>query len=124
MQRCIIIYGKYFWEFYNLLDSKIQEKIDWVFNLVKFANIIPQKYFKHLANTDGLFEIRVEYESNIYRMLCFFDDDNLVVLVNAFQKKSQKTPKKELELAKKLKAQYFIDKKIRTKNAKGKNFRK
>ena len=61
---------------------------------------------------DGLFEIRVEFESNIYRIFCFFDAGHLVVLLNAFQKKTQKTPKQELELATKLKKQYFIDKRI------------
>lgn len=69
-----------------------------------------------MKNTDGIYEIRVEYESNIYRIFCFFDEGNLVVLINSFQKKSQKTPTKEIELAKKLKKQYFIDKKIKNEN--------
>ena len=58
------------------------------------------------------FAVAMEFESNIYRIFCFFDAGHLVVLLNAFQKKTQKTPKQELELAKKLKKQYFIDKKI------------
>ncbi len=56
------------------------------------------------------YPIRIEYESIIYRIFCFFDEGNLVILINAFQKKTQKTPKSEIELATKLKKQYFIEK--------------
>ena len=71
---------------------------------------IPVKLFQHLAGTDGLYEIRVEFSSNIYRIFCCFDEGNLVVLFNGFQKKSQKTPMKEIEKALRLKAEYFRDK--------------
>jgi phage-related protein len=121
VNRKLSTYGKYFIEFYNKLDIDLQEKIDWIFELVKTVNIIPGKYFQHLENTDGLFEIRIEYERNIYRIFCFFDEGNLVILINAFQKKTQKTPKSEIELATKLKKQYFIDKKINEENEKGNN---
>lgn len=60
-----------------------------------------------MTGTDGLYEIRVEFESNIYRIFCCFDKGNLVVLFNGFQKKSQKTPKTEIALALKLKEEYF-----------------
>lgn len=119
MNRQISTYGKYFNEFYSKLDKDLQDKIDWVFELIKAVNQIPKKYFQHLESTDGVYEIRVEYESNIYRILCFFDEGNLIVLINSFQKKSQKTPKQEIELAKKLKKQYFIDKKLKVENEKG-----
>ena len=118
MNRKLSTYGKYFFEFYNKLSKDLQEKIDWVFELVKTVDHIPKKYFQHLENSDGLFEIRIEFESNIYRIVCFFDEGNLVILINAFQKKSQKTPKSELELANKLKKQYFIDKKLNAENEK------
>jgi phage-related protein len=116
MNRTISTYGKYFFEFYNELDEDLQDKIDWVFELVKSVDFIPKKYFKHIEDSDGLFEIRIEFKSNIYRIFCFFDEGNLVVLLNGFQKKTQKTPTKELKLAKKLKKQYFIDKKIKAEN--------
>ena len=119
MNRNLSTYGKYFIEFYSNLDKDLQEKIDWVFELVKTVNHIPKKYFQHLENTDGLFEIRIEFKSNIYRIFCFFDEGNLVILINCFQKKTQKTPKPEIELAKKLKKQYFTDKKLNTENEKG-----
>lgn len=63
-----------------------------------------------MAETDGLYEIRVEFESKIYRIFCCFDKGNLVVLFNAFQKKTQKTPKKEIVLALKLQDEYFNSK--------------
>ena len=113
-------YGKYFLEFYTKLDKALQEKIDCVFELVKTVDFIPKKYFQHLENTEGLFEIRIEFESNIYRIFCFFDEGNMVILINAFQKKTQKTLKSEIELSKKLKKQYFIDKKLNAENEKRK----
>ena len=103
-------------DFYSLLGKDVQKKIDWVFELIKVTDKIPKKFFKHLEGTDGIYEIRVEYESNIYRILCFFDKGNLVVLINSFQKKTQKTPSGEIKLAEKLKKQYFIDKQFDYEN--------
>ena len=67
---------------------------------------IPETYLKHIENADGLFEIRVQQGSNIFRIFCFFDDGQLVVLANGFQKKTQKTPKQEIEKAIKIKKEY------------------
>ena len=113
-------------EFYSLLGKDVQEKIDWVFEIIKVVDRIPKKFFDHLTGTDGIYEIRVEYESNIYRILCFFDKGNLVVLINSFQKKTQKTLPNEIKIAEKLKKQYFIDKKIdnENKNGSGKKIKK
>lgn len=118
MNRKLSTYGKYFIEFYTGLGKDLQEKIDWVFELVKTVDFIPKKYFKHIENSEGLYEIRIEYQSNIYRIFCFFDEGNLVILINAFHKKSQKTPQTEIELAKKLKKLYFTDKKLNEENEK------
>jgi phage-related protein len=68
---------------------------------------VPEKYFKHLTGTSGLYEVRIEVGSDIYRVFSFFDKGKLVILINGFQKKTQKTPKKEIEIAEKLKLQYF-----------------
>jgi phage-related protein len=122
MNRTISTYGKYFIDFYSELDEEVQAKIDYVFELVKSLDVIPTRFFKHLD--DGLFEIRVEFESNIYRIFCCFDAGHLVILLNAFQKKTQKTPKQELKLAKELKKQYFIDKQIDEKDGKRKKVKK
>jgi phage-related protein len=108
--RKLYLYEDRFMNWYLQLDKKVQEKIDWVFELVKTVPVIPQKYFRHLENADGLYEIRVEYESNIYRIFCFFDEGNLIILINAFQKKTPKTPRSEIALATKLKKQYFSNK--------------
>ncbi len=92
----------------------MQEKIEYVFKILRTVQNIPKKFLEHMSGTDGLYEIRIEFESNIYRIFCCFDKGNLVVLFNGFQKKSQKTPKKEILLALKLKEDYFSAKK--TKN--------
>jgi phage-related protein len=91
--------------------EKVQQKIDYVLFLVSIAERIPKKFFRQLIGTNALYEIRVEYESNIYRIFCCFDEENLVVLFNGFQKKSQKTPKKELEKALRIMKEYFEFKK-------------
>jgi phage-related protein len=84
----------------------VQTKIEWTLNLIQVTQYIPEKYFKHLEGTNGLYEIRVEVGRNIYRIFSFFDKGNLVVLGNAFHKKSQKTPKQELEKALKIMEEY------------------
>ncbi len=84
--------------------------------VVTVADRIPVKFFTHLKGTDGLYEIRVEYEGNIYRIFCCLDQEKVVVLFNAFQKKSQKTPSNELGQAIKIKKEYFAQQlKNRTK---------
>jgi len=108
IKRKIIFYRHYFREFYVAAGEKLQEKIGYVFQLITTVDEVPEKFLKHIEGTDGLYEIRAEVGTNIYRIFCCFDKGNLVVLFNAFQKKSQKTPSKEIELAEKLKAEYFI----------------
>lgn len=78
--------------------------------MICFLDRIPAKFFKSIEGIKGLYEIRVEYKSNIYRIFCCFDKGNLVVLFNGFQKKTQKTPSKELEKAEKLMIEYFNSK--------------
>jgi phage-related protein len=72
---------------------------------------LPETYFKHLESTDGLYEIRVQTGSDIFRIFCFFDQGQLVVVTSGFQKKTQKTPKQEIEKAIKIKEEYFNEKK-------------
>ncbi len=78
--------------------------------MIEELNRIPETYLKHIENTDGLYEIRVQQGSDIFRIFCFFDQGEIVVLMNAFQKKDQKTPRKEIEKAIKIKKEYEIDK--------------
>ena len=110
LYREAYFYGDYFENFYNSLDKKVQLKISWTIELIETIERVPSKYFEHLTNTDGLYEIRVEFRSNIYRIFSFFDDGKLIILINGFQKKSQKTPKKEIDKAIKIKKQYFDEK--------------
>ena len=84
----------------------MQAKIEWTLNLIRITHQVPEKYFKHIEGTKGLYEIRVEVGSQIYRIFSFFDKGNLVVLGNGFQKKTPKTPKQELERALKIMEEY------------------
>ena len=102
-QRQIIFYEHYFIDFYLEQTEKAQEKIEYVFKILRTVQNVPKKFMNHIAGTNGLYEIRIEFESNIYRIFCCFDKGNLVVLFNGFQK----TPKKEIDLALKLKDKYF-----------------
>ena len=105
IQRQIIFHKHYFVDFYLEQSENVQEKIEYVFKVIRSVQNVPRKFLEHITN--GLYEIRIEYESTIYRIFCCFDKGNLVVLFNAFQKKTQKTPKKEIDLALKLKDEYF-----------------
>ncbi len=107
IKREIIFFGEYFEEFFKTLDDKTKDKVDEILYFVSILDIIPVKYLKKIVNTKDLYEIRIEYRSNIYRIFCCFDDDKLVVLFNGFQKKTQKTPKKEIEKAERIMNDYF-----------------
>lgn len=107
MNRKIIFYKKYFIEFYQNQNPKVKGKIQYVFELIKQVERIPEKFLKHLTGTDGLYEIRIEYQSNIYRIFCCFDEGQIIVLFNGFQKKTQKTPQSEIIKAIEIKRDYF-----------------
>lgn len=105
--REIFYYEDYYLDFFETLKPEVKKKFNWTLQLIATVERIPEKYFKYMTNSSGIFEIRVEVGTNIYRVFSFFDKGNLIILVNGFQKKTQKTPKKEIELAEKLKKQYF-----------------
>ena len=107
--RILEPYKDYFWDFYNSLEDNVKEKVDYVLQIVISVQRIPIKFFRHLE--DGIYEIRVEMGGNIFRIFSFFDDNKLVILLHGFQKKSQKTPRKEIERAKKLRKNYYEEKK-------------
>lgn len=110
-KRTIEIYKNHFWDFYNKQDKKVQDKIDWTVTMIQTTKIVPEKFLKHLTNTDGLWEIRVSANNGIFRIFCFYDKGNLIVLLSGFQKKTQKTPKSELKKAIRLKKEYYENKK-------------
>ena len=105
--RDIFYFEEYYLNFYEQLKPNVKKKFNWTLQLIATLEKVPEKYFKHLTGSSGLFEIRVEVGSDIFRVFSFFDKGQLIILVNGFQKKTQKTPKKEIELAEKLKKKYF-----------------
>lgn len=109
-ERKIIFFGNDFWDFYNKQTQKVKDRINWTFGLVRDLKVIPEKYFKHIIGTD-LYEVRVSSGRNTYRIFCFFEKEKLIVILNCFQKKTQKTPKKEIVKAIKLKRQYYDEQK-------------
>ena len=108
--RTIIFYKDHFDKFFVKQRQKVRDKIIWTFDLIENLPRVPELYLKHIENTDGLYEIRVQMGSDIYRIFCFFDQGKLVVIANGFQKKSQRTPKQEIELALKIKGEYENEK--------------
>lgn len=108
--RDIIYYEDYYLDFFNAQKDDVKKKFNYTLQLISTQDRIPEKFFKHITNSDGIFEVRVEVGSDIFRVFSFFDKGNLVVLVNGFQKKMQKTPKAEIKLAEKLKKEYLEDK--------------
>jgi phage-related protein len=104
--RHIFLYKNYFTDFYEKQKQKVKDKIVWTFRVIENIPKVPTDYLKHLEGTNGLYEIRVQTGSDIYRIFCFFDEGKLVVLANGFQKKTQKTPRNEIEKALKIKEEY------------------
>jgi phage-related protein len=121
--RQIIYFKDYFFDFFEQQTEKVKEKIDHVLFVVTVANRIPQKFFQLLEGTNGLYEIRVEFQGNIYRIFCCFDEGQVVILFNGFQKKTQKTPSGELEKAVKIMNEYF-DEKLKQKENESKRSKK
>jgi phage-related protein len=108
--RTIVIYKQYFPQFLSKQSQKVKDKITWTFRVIEEIQQVPESYLKHIEGTPGLFEIRVQCGSDIFRIFCFFDDGKLVILANGFQKKTQKTPKQEIEKALKIKEMYYDEK--------------
>ena len=114
-KRELYFFRDYFEKFYNDQTEKVQRKILWTLRIIEQVDRIPELYLKHLKDTSGLYEIRVQVGNNIFRMFCFFDLENLVVIGHGFQKKSQKTPKKEIKKAEQIKQEYYESKEQESK---------
>ena len=108
--RNIFYYKNHYLDFFERLKPQVKKKLNWTLQLLATIDRVPEKYFKHITGSTGIYEIRVEVGSDIYRVFSFFDERQLIILVNGFQKKTQKTPKNEIELAEKLKKKYFDEK--------------
>lgn len=108
--RTVIFFKDYFQKFFSKQNEKVKAKIVWTLQLIEDLPRVPETYLKHIESTDGLYEIRVQTGNDIFRIFCFFDKGQLVIITNGFQKKTQKTPKNEIALALKIKAEYEHEK--------------
>ena len=108
--RTVISYKSYFEDFLEKQNPKVKTKIAWTLKLIEEIQQVPETYLKHIEETDGLYEVRIQQGSDIFRVFSFFDEGKLIVLANGFQKKTQKTPKKEIVKALKIKTEYYESK--------------
>jgi len=109
--RTVIFYKDYFEKFFVKQTQKVKDKIIWTLSLIEEIERVPETYLKHIESTDGLYEIRVKLGRDIYRIFCFFDKGKLIIAANGFQKKTKKTPKKEIEIALRIKQEYSDEEK-------------
>jgi phage-related protein len=94
-------------DFLESLSIKENAKVTWTLNLVETLPVIPKQYMKKLVGSSDIWEVRILYSGNIFRILCFFDGDDLIVLNHAFRKKTQKTPRKDIKVAEQRKRDYL-----------------
>jgi phage-related protein len=109
--REVIAFKNYFMDFLDVQSEAVRKKILYVLDIIRGVPFVSEKFLKHIEGSEGIYEIRIEVQSNIFRVFCFFDEGRLVILENGFQKKSQKTPKKEIEKAERIKKEYENEKK-------------
>ncbi len=106
----IIFYRNHFEEFLTQQRPKVRRKILEILKFIEAIQIIPEPYLKKIEGTDSLYELRIRSASDIFRVFCFFDSGKLIVLLSGFQKKTQKTPKKEIDKAERLMKEYYKEK--------------
>jgi len=109
--REVIAYKDYFDEFFKAQEQKVRDKIIKVLDIIEQVDRVPSTYLKYIEGTNGLFEVRVQLGNNIFRIFCFFDGNKFVILLTGFQKKTQKTPAKEISRAVRLMEEYYEEKK-------------
>ena len=107
--RSVVFYKRYFLSFYLSLNPTAQAKVESVLNLIQTLDRVPSKFLKHLSDTHGLYEIRIEHSSIHIRVFAFFGDTNTVVVLNGFIKKAKKTSVRELRKAIKIKKEFYGD---------------
>lgn len=108
--RTIRLFKNYFKDFYVAQVKTVRDKINFVLRLVETQRIIPRKFFRVIEGTDGIYEIRVEVDGNIFRIFCCMDGNAVIVLFHGFQKKTNKTPLREIKRAEVIKYEYFKSK--------------
>ena len=108
-QRILFFYGEYFWDLFDTLNQESQEKFNRILRLISTTENISRSIFKHVTDSRGLFEIRIETMTGRYRVFCFFDRNNHLIIINGFLKKSANTPKKELQKVMRIRKEYFTN---------------
>lgn len=106
----VYYYKNYYLDFFQSLNSDVKKNFNRTIKLIATIESVPVKFLKHIENTDGLYEVRVEVETDMYRVFCFFDKGKLIILINGFRKKSKRTSIREIELAERIKKNYFYEK--------------
>lgn len=110
--RTIKLFKNYYKEFYIAQTKTVRDKINAVLKLIETQRMIPKKFFRIIEGSDGIYEIKVEIGSNIYRIFCCMDSGAVVVLFHGFQKKTQKTPLREIKRAEAIKKEYLKSKEV------------
>ena len=110
MKREIIFYKNYFKEFYVAQNEKVRRKIAQTLVWLQTLDRLPVTILKSIEGKKGLYEVRIEFGGDIFRVFCCFDKGSLVILLNGFQKKTQKTPQSEIDRAEKLMNEYYNEK--------------
>lgn len=108
--REVVTYKDYFEDFFKKQSRKVQDKIIKILDILETVERVPITYLKYIEGTNGLFGVRVQFGSDIFRIFCCFDGNRLVVLFSGFQKKTQKTPTKEIERALRIMDEYYNEK--------------
>ena len=109
--REVVEYERHFSDFLKKQPIKVQNKIFKIIETIETYERVPSNYLKALTGTNGLYEARIQLASDIWRVFCFFDKGKLVILLNGFTKKTQKTPRKEIDKAEQLMNKYYSEKK-------------
>lgn len=107
--RILIFYGDYFWDVFDTLNKESQEKFNRILRLISTTENISKSIFKHVTDSRGLFEKRIETLTGRYRVFCFFDRNNRLIIINGFLKKSANTPRKELQKAFRIRKEYYTN---------------
>jgi phage-related protein len=109
-KRDIFYYENHYEDFFSALSKKTQLKFNCTLGLIATMEWVPEKYLRSIKGSNGLYELRVEESSNIYRVFCFFDEGAVVILINGFQKKTDMTPRSEIARAQRLRKKYYHEK--------------
>ncbi len=109
-KRELFFFKNYFKDFYDKQRPKVKKRIIWTLKVIEDVDRIPEIYFKHIEWSDGIYEIRVQSGNDIFRIFSFFDKNKLIIVGHGFQKKTQKTPQNQLNLAEKIRKEYYESK--------------